>query len=119
MEIGVKYATMIVKDMDESIGFYKDVMGFEIDSQYHPAPGLVITLMKGKGESMVELIKNDVNDVGFYSVGMEVDDMDSALEHFRSKGVKITGEPAPTLVGHVAFIEDPNGVRLALIHHHD
>lgn len=30
----IKYATMIVNDMDESIKFYTEVMGFEIDSQY-------------------------------------------------------------------------------------
>ena len=51
----VKYATIIVRSMDESIAFYSDVMGFAVDSQYRPRPGIVITLMKGAGEAMVEL----------------------------------------------------------------
>lgn len=39
----VKYATIIVRSMDE------------VDSQHRPRPGIVITLMKGAGEAMVEL----------------------------------------------------------------
>lgn len=34
----VKYTTMIVEDMVESVRFYKEVMGFEIDSQYNLGP---------------------------------------------------------------------------------
>ena len=30
----VKYATIVVEDMNESIKFYTEVMGFEIDSQH-------------------------------------------------------------------------------------
>lgn len=120
MDFKIKYATSIIKDMDESIKFYKEVLGFEIDSQYYPPiPGSMITLMKGDGDTMIELIQNPQLDIGFYSVGMEVDDLDAALNELKSKGVKITGGPAKTLVGHLAFVEDPNGVRICLIHHHD
>ncbi len=117
MDIQVKYSTIIVKDMEESIRFYQDVLGFEVDSRYTPTPDITITLMRAKGDAMIELIKNNVNDVGFYSVGMEVDDMDSAMKELKSKGVKIIKEPVSTLVGSVAFLEDPNGVTIAVIHH--
>ncbi len=53
----IKYTTMIVKDMNESVEFYRDIMGFEVDSQHNPFPGLTITLMKGEGETMIELIE--------------------------------------------------------------
>ena len=53
----VKYTTIIVQDMEKSIEFYSEVMGFEIDSQHKPVPEMVITLMKSKGDTMVELIK--------------------------------------------------------------
>jgi len=59
----VKYATIIVRSMDESIAFYSDVMGFEVDSQYRPWPGVVITLMRGAGEAMVELVENGASEV--------------------------------------------------------
>ena len=117
-EMKVRYATIIVADMDESIDFYRGVMGFELDSQYKPLPGVVITLMKGQGDAMVELIKNTEDSVGLHSVGMEVEDVSAAVEELKSKGARITMEPVPTLVGSLAFIEDPNGVKIALIQHH-
>lgn len=113
----VKYATMIVKDMERSVQFYTE-MGFAVDSRFSPAPHVAITLMKGDGDAMVELIKNDVDPVGFYSVGMEVDDVPGIVENLRARGVKILTEPTPIAVGMMAIIEDLNGVRIGLTQHH-
>jgi lactoylglutathione lyase len=113
----VKYATIIVEDMDESIKFYTEVMGFEIDSQHNPLPGVIITLLKGEGDAIIELIKNTENEPGLYSVGMDVEDINTKVKDLKSKGAKITMEPRPITVGTLAFLEDPNGVRIALIQH--
>jgi lactoylglutathione lyase len=114
----IKYTTMIVKDMDESIKFYLDVMGFEIDSQYDLGPAGTITLLKGEGETIVELIKNPTDEPGLFSMGMDVEDINATVNELKSKGAKITMEPMPITVGILAFLEDPNGVRIALIQHH-
>jgi len=114
----VKYATIIVDDMDESIQFYTEVMGFEIDSQHNPLPGTTIILLKGEGDVMIELIKNTEYETGLYSVGMDVEDINTTVKELKSKGAKITMEPIPITVGTLAFLEDPNGVRIALIQHH-
>ena len=113
----VKYATIIVSDMEESIRFYTEVMGFEIASQHTPAPGLVITLMRSKGDAMVELIKNPHDEIGLYSIGMDVENLRATVEELRAKGARITVEPVPISVGSLAFCEDPNGVKIALIQH--
>ena len=114
----IKYTTMIVKDMDESIKFYTEVMGFKIDSQYDLGPAGTITLLKGEGETMVELIKNPTDEIGLFSMGMDVEDISATVKELKSKGAKITMEPMPITVGTLAFLEDPNGVRIALIQHH-
>ena len=114
----IKYTTLIVKDMDESIKFYRDIMGFEIDSQYDLGQAGAITLLKGEGETMIEIIKNPVDEPGLFSVGMDVEDINAAVKELKSKGAKITMEPTPITVGTLAFLEDPNGVRIALIQHH-
>lgn len=114
----IKYTTLIVKDIDESIKFYTEVMGFEIDSQYDLGPAGNITLLKGEGETMIEIIKNPVDKPGLYSIGMDVEDLDGTVKDLKSKGAKITMEPMKITVGNLAFIEDPNGVRIALIEHH-
>ena len=114
----IKYTTMIVNDMDESIKFYTDVMGFEIYSKYDLGPAGNITLLKGEGDTMVEIIKNPVDEPGLFSIGMDVEDLNSTIKDLKSKGAKITMEPMPITVGTLAFLEDPNGVRIALIQHH-
>lgn len=113
----VKYSTIIVKDMDESIAFYTEVIGLEIDSRHTPRPGMTITLLKGKGDAMIELIKNPTDETGLYSVGMDVEDLNATLKRLKSKGAKIIMEPVPITVGTLAFVEDPNGVKIALIQH--
>lgn len=118
MKISVKYSTMIVKDLAESVAFYRDMLGFT--EGYHvdlPAGG--ITIMNSPGGASVELIEAPQYEVGLYSVGTDVDDLDETLATLRSKGCTILGEITPTTVGRMIFIEDPNGVRICLIEHSD
>jgi lactoylglutathione lyase len=70
---------MIVKDMNESIKFYTEVLDFKIDSQYN-LPQATITLLKGEGDTMVELIKNEDDAIGLFSIGMDVDDCESEVK---------------------------------------
>jgi lactoylglutathione lyase len=113
----VKYATIIVENMEESIKFYTEAMGFRVDSQFNPRPGVKITLLNSEGDAMIELIKNTENEIGLYSIGMEVKDLDTTVKELKSKGVKITMEPVPITNGVLAFLEDPDGARIALIQH--
>ncbi|MEW6554336.1 MAG: VOC family protein [Actinomycetota bacterium] len=116
----IRYATMAVADMDESTRFYTEVLGLEVESRHNPRPGLTITLLKGEGDAMIELIEDTENprETGLFSVGMEVEDIRATVEELRSKGAKITMEPIPITVGTLAFLEDPNGAQIALIQHH-
>lgn len=114
----VKYATIIVEDMDESIKFYTEVMGFKIDSKYDLGPAGAITLLAGEGDTMIEIIKNPTDEPGLFSIGMDVEDLNTTIRELKIKGAKITMEPTPITVGQLAFIEDPNGARIALIQHH-
>lgn len=116
-DMKIKYNTFIVKDMDESLKFYTEVMGFEVDSEHNPYPGAKIVLLKGEGETMIELIQNNENEPGLFCIGMDVEDIDATLKELKSKGTKVTMEPMPITVGTLAFIEDPNGAKIALIQH--
>ena len=115
MNTRVKLATIIVDDLEESVRFYSDVMGLAVDSEYDLGPNGRIILMRGGGDGMVELIRSPHFPTGFYSVGMYVDDMDEAMTTFRASGARILAEPVPITDGSCAFIEDPNGVRIAIV----
>ena len=48
---------------------------------------------------------------------MEVEDINTTVKELKSKGAKIIQEPVLITVGFLAFLEDPNGTRIALIQH--
>ena len=115
MKIKVQYATLIVRDLEESTAFYRDVLGFR--EGYHvDLPASRITIMETDGAS-VELIEGKQYPVGMYSVGTDVDDLDEVLAHMEKNNVPVNLGPVKTTVGRMAFIQDPNGVNICLIEH--
>jgi len=63
MKVSVQYSTMIVKSLEESVGFYRDVLGFS--EGYHvdfPVGG--ITIMKSPEGACVELIESPQFEIG-------------------------------------------------------
>lgn len=118
MKISVQYSTMIVNNLEESVAFYRDVLGFS--EGYHvDLPVGAITIMNSPGGASVELIEAPQFPTGLYSVGTDVDDLDETLEILKTKGCTILGEIVQTTVGRQIFIQDPNGVRICLIEHTD
>ena len=73
--------------------------------------------MNSPDGASVELIEAPQFEVGLYSVGTDVDDLDEAISVLKQQGCNILGEIAITTVGRQAFIQDPNGVRICLIEH--
>jgi lactoylglutathione lyase len=116
----VKYATIAVSDMKESIKFYTEVLGFKIDHELNPYPGLNITFLADEGEAMVELIEDlkEPKKPGIFMIGMEVEDMDTTAKKLIAKGAKFTRDPIEVGDGaKLAFLIDPNGVEIELIQH--
>lgn len=117
MKIRVLYSTLIVKDLEESVKFYRDVLGFKEGYHVKTPDGSAITIMQSENGASVELIESKSYDVGLYSIGTDVDDLDEAIRVLEEKGYKTTGPVIPTSVGRMTFVLDPNGVRICLIEH--
>ena len=116
MKISVKYSTMIVNNLEESVCFYRDVLGFS--EGYHvdfPVGG--ITIMNSPDGASVELIESPNFETGLYSIGTDVDNLEEVLNQVKQFGCEVAGEITPTTVGRQIFIKDPNGVRICLIEH--
>ena len=116
--VKVQYSTMIVKSLEESVKFYRDVLGFKEGYHVDLPNGGCITIMESEGAS-VELIENTNFPVGLYSIGTDVDDIDETIRHLEKNGYQTTGPVNPTTVGKQTFVLDPNGVRICLIEHTD
>jgi lactoylglutathione lyase len=117
MKIKVQYSTMIVKNLEESVGFYRDVLGFKEGYHVDLPGGGAITIMQSDGGAAIELIESGNFEVGLYSIGTDVDDLDATISHLAEIGYTTTGPVIPTSVGFQTFVLDPNGVRICLIEH--
>jgi lactoylglutathione lyase len=112
------HVTISVKNLEESVGFYRDIVGLPVVRRYAAGPGTEIAFL-GDGETQVELIDSGKPDVAVgqdISIGFATDSVEALAERLRAKGVADIGDvisPNP----HVAFffISDPNGVRVQFV----
>ena len=119
----VKYTNIAVKNLDESIKFYTDKLGFKENRRFNPEKGVTIAFLKGDGESMLELTEGMENldpnmkgKYGLFMVGLEVSNMNKTAKELQDNGVKFTRGPIDTPNGtKIAFLEDPQGVKIELI----
>ena len=112
----IRYATIIVNDMQESVKFYTETLDFTVDEVFD-VPGGKITLLDGDGFARMELIEHPNYDVGMYSIGMDVEDINEEIRKLEEKGADIALRPMPTQVGYMARVIDPNGINIVLVQH--
>jgi lactoylglutathione lyase len=119
----IKYTNIAVKNLEESVKFYTDKLGFKENRRFNPEKGVTIAFLRGDGDSMIELTEGlenldpkMKNQKGLFMVGLEVSDMDKTTKELQNKGVKFTRGPIDTPNGtKIAFLKDPEGVQIELI----
>ena len=113
------WSTLYVKDMEESIKFYEEVIELPVKQRFAAGPGMEIAFL-GVGETKVELIfdpsKKSIDLGPDISWGFCVDSLDQTMESLKDRGVKIIAgpiEPNPTT--RFIYILDPNGMKIQLV----
>jgi len=112
----IRYATMIVDDMEKSVKFYTETLDFTLDEVFD-VPGGKITLLDGEGFAGIELIESKNFETGLYSIGMDVEDINKEIDDLEAKGANIALKPVETQVGYMARVIDPNGINIVLVQH--
>jgi lactoylglutathione lyase len=119
--------TMIrVNNLEESIKFYRDVLGMKLNKQKEYPEGKFTLVFLGYDEidkaPQVELTYNwgvDRYELGsaFGHLAIGVKDIYAFCDEAKKNGVKVVREPAEMKFGGsvIAFIEDPNGYKIELI----
>ena len=117
------WATITVKDLEESLKFYQEIVGLTLDRRYEARPGVEIAFL-GMGETKVELIKDesieDVNIGEHISLGFEVDSVDDMMKILEDKDIPIHSgpfQPNPSIK--FFYIKDPNGLNIQFFEHID
>lgn len=114
MDYKFNLATIIAEDIEESIEFYRDVLGFELIRKFYNESG-GLCLMKSPDGASIELIDSKAFPTGFWSLGMEVDDFDVAIDDLKEKGMKFIYGPEDLPLGKLAGMEDPNGIKIMVL----
>ena len=117
--------TMVrVTDMDESLRFYRDLMGLEETRRIENEKGrytLVFLSPPGQPETPVELTYNwDPEEYtggrNFGHLAYEVDDIYAFCQKLADAGVTINRPPRD---GHMAFVRSPDNISIELLQEGD
>ena len=96
------FATLHVKNLEESIQFYENVVGMKLARRFPGGPHTEIAFM-ADGPAEIELICNTEAEPVVYgecpSLGLSVEDLDQAMEHMKKQRT-IPAEPQYPLFFH-------------------
>ncbi|MCQ6560679.1 VOC family protein [Paenibacillus mendelii] len=124
----IGYVTILVKDYDEAIAFYKDILGFEIlaDNAFGNGMRWVAIAPSANNETSIVLVKADTSDklarLGSQAANhvflvIHTDDCRRDYEEMKARGVHFFGEPSDVPWGVEVVFEDLYGNRFDLVQH--
>ena len=119
---GINHLAMVTDDMDQTVRFYRDVLGLEETRRHTSGRGSQLVFFKAPGsEEEIEICKYDAS--GPVQVGpdlthlaFEVESLEEFGKHLASLGIKYSDGPHLTPGGGgIAFIDAPEGYEVELI----
>jgi lactoylglutathione lyase len=104
---------IVVRDMERSVAFYRDVLGLKLlirqDNWSQLDAGNIILGLHPEGEEV------QVSPTNGMSIGIYVDDMDKAVTEIRRRFGKISIGPRREPFGRWALVFDPDGYSVQII----
>ena len=113
------WCTLMVKNMEDSLKFYQEIVGLAVNRKFKAGPGVEIAFL-GDGETKVELVCNEASKedgIGQnISLGFEVNSVDEMMAFIKEKGIAIHSGPFQSNP-HVKFlyVMDPNGLKIQFV----
>lgn len=110
------WTAIYVKNLNESIDFYSNLVGLKVLKRFPAGPGMEIAFM-GNGtenETLVELLADSNNSTVSYSecisIGFAVESVDAMLDTVKSKSIPVHNGPIEAPGSRFFCIKDPNGL---------
>jgi catechol 2,3-dioxygenase len=121
---GVGHVVLKVRDLDEALGFYRDVLGLAEVARTDLGRGTMAFLSTGEHHHDIALLevgpdarRPEPGDVGLFHValkiGEDLDTLRAAREHLTACGVRI-GWIAEHRVSQSIYVADPDGNTIEL-----
>ena len=135
----VRHVGIVVKNMENSLKFYRDILGLEIIRDMDEHGGYIdnmlslddvhvrtVKLSAGMGNTLIELLDfkshNDNEIRNFYTIGashvaLTVDNLEDLYKHLSENNVKFNAPPqkSPDGLVKVTFCNDPDGTPIELV----
>ncbi|MEM2119310.1 MAG: methylmalonyl-CoA epimerase [Candidatus Bathyarchaeia archaeon] len=104
MFVGVEHVGVAVKNLDEAINVYRDILGFELKGVHVLAERKVkVAFFSTGGQTSIELVEPLSNDSpvakaletrgeGIHHIAIEVENIEKALEKLKQKNVTLVDE---------------------------
>lgn len=139
--IGADHTGITVSNLERSLAFWRDVLGFEFSHSAHQTgerpeqitgvkgADLKLAVLKTPTGHKIELLEYDAPgdrkkdnalrpcDLGHVHVALIVDDLDAILERMAASGWKAAGKPqsltsGPNAGKRVVYVRDPDGTTI-------
>jgi len=136
----IRHTGIVVKDMEQSLRFYRDLLGLEVWADFTDNSEYVQTItgvqgadlwmikLKAPGGGSVELLKYQSHlqdmptprqsyDVGINHIAIQVDDIDALHRKLTSEGIAFNAPPTLSSdnAAKVTYCRDPEGVIVELV----
>lgn len=135
----IRHTGIVVSDLESSLCFYRDMLGFEVSKQLSESSNYIDTLlgqrnvdvttvkMTCSGGQMIELLYfksppcrtegRTIYTVGPTHISLAVEDLESEYQKFSKAGVQFVSEPVVSPDGYakVAFCIAPEGTFIELV----
>ncbi|HSP44520.1 MAG TPA: VOC family protein [Chthoniobacterales bacterium] len=137
--LAADHTGITVSNLERSLAFWRDVLGFELSHRAHqtgdlaaeitgvPGAEILIAVLKAPGHK-IELLeyrapadhkRSDLRpcDVGSVHIALTVDDLDAVLQTIAASGWTAAGKPQTLTVGpnagrRVIYVRDPDGTTI-------
>jgi lactoylglutathione lyase/glyoxylase I family protein len=112
------HVCIFAHDLEATRGFYRDVLGMDTRFNFLRDGRTFGFYLDCGGRSHVEVFEHaeasygDRNQINHFC--LEVEDIDAAIAHIRSKGIEVTPKKLACDDTYQAWVSDPNGVRIEL-----
>ena len=113
------WTTLMVKEMEASLKFYREIVGLPLQRRFTAGPGVEIAFLGEEG-TKVELICNEkLKEIHIgpdISLGFAVKSLDEKISFLEGKGIKLHSCPfAPNPHTKFFYILDPNGLKIQFV----
>jgi lactoylglutathione lyase len=112
------WTTIVVKDLEQSLRFYKEIVGLKEHRRFNSGHGEIVFL--GDGETEIELMTGGQEKELSYgqdiSLGFEVESLEELMTTLKEKEIDILAGPiSPNPMVKFIFVHDPNGLKIQFV----